>query len=444
MFVTHSFQIPYDVNLYQELRMMQREAASVWNDIVREATSSYFLCKKWLSKTEIQAVRKQTYNLHSQTVQAIADKYDANRETIKQLRKTDKKAKYPWRRKFYYCIPLKKASMDISTDTITIKNAEYGFQLSDLLAKKKTKNWNEKVPKKNGAVVIPNRSEENLDRCNYAEIVWRNGAYWFCYSIQVPKKDLSSHAFKVAGGDLGEIHAVTVATEDKALVVSGRAIRSISQFRAKALADLSKKMARCKKGFRQWKKYKQAKQRIRQTSKNQLEALEHKTTKEVVLFLEEENVTNFVIGNVSGIEKDTKKNEKKKQKNNKVRRQQLSLWNQGKVKQKLMYKAKLKGILVEETEESYTSQDCPFCGGRHHAKGRRFICSVHKTEIHRDVNGAQNIARKKYTMGVQPFCSVVYKQPVWYKRFLSEEQRQQTKHPHDQPKKEKSIASRVA
>ena len=30
-----------------------------------------------------------------------------------------------------------------------------------------------------------------------------------------------------------------------------------------------------------------------------------------------------------------------------------------------------------------------------------FICSVHKTEIHRDVNGAQNIARKKYHDGHQ-------------------------------------------
>ena len=130
--------------------------------------------------------------------------------------------------------------MDISTDTITIKKAEYGFQLSALLTKKKKK-WKEKVPKKNGSVFIPNRSGEKLDKCNYAEIVWRNEAYWFCYSIQVPEKDISSHAFKVAGGDLGEIHAVTVATEDKALVVSGRAMRSISQFRVKALADLSEK-----------------------------------------------------------------------------------------------------------------------------------------------------------------------------------------------------------
>ncbi|MDM5155441.1 transposase [Bacillus sp. DX1.1] len=418
MFVTHAFQIPFEKELYEELRNMQRETASVWNDIVREATSYYFAWKKWLSKSEIQAVRKQTYNLHSQTVQAIADKYEANRETIRKLRKTDKKAKYPWRKKYYYCIPLKKASMEITDMTIKIKRVNYEVNLVNLLTKKKKKNWNESISKKNNFVVIPNLAIDDVKDCNYAEIVWRNGAYWFCYSVAVPEKDISQYKKKIAGGDLGEIHAVTVATKDKALLVSGRAIRSISQFRAKALADLSKKMSRCKKGSRQWKKYKTARNRIRQKSKNQMEHLEHKTTKEVVQFLEQEQVTHFVIGNVSGIEKNTKQNVKKKQKNNKKRRQQLSLWNQGKIKQKLTYKAKLKGIKVEETEESYTSQDCPFCGGRHKATGRRFICSVHKTEIHRDVNGAQNIARKIHEMDVQPIVSVVYKQPIWYKRFL--------------------------
>ncbi|MFB5284931.1 zinc ribbon domain-containing protein [Peribacillus sp. Hz7] len=114
------------------------------------------------------------------------------------------------------------------------------------------------------------------------------------------------------------------------------------------------------------------------------------------------------------------------------------------MKQKLTYKAALMGIKVEETEESYTSQDCPFCNGRHQVKGRHFICSVHKTEIHRDVNEAQNIARKKHTMAVQPLHSVLFKQPIWYKRFLSEEIRQKTKHPKDKPKKEPSIASRMA
>ena len=172
MFVTHSFKIPYDEKLYSELRFMQRESASVWNDIVREATSYYFAFKKRLSKTEIQTVRKQTYNLHSQTVQAIADKYEANRETIRKLRKTDKKAKYPWRRKHYYCIPLKKASMDISIETIKIKKSEYALSLPELLAKKKKMNWNEKYPKKNKSISIPNLSKEDLKNCNYAEVVW--------------------------------------------------------------------------------------------------------------------------------------------------------------------------------------------------------------------------------------------------------------------------------
>ncbi len=444
MFVTHSFQIPYEKHLYDELRITQRETASAWNDIVREANSYYFTTKKWLSKTEIQAVRKRTYNLHSQTVQAIADKYAANRETIRKLRKMDKKAKYPWRKKYYYCIPLKKASMEVSDETIMVKKTEYRYPLIDLLTKKKKKNWNEKLPKKTNYISIPNLATEDLTKCNYAEIVWRNGAYWFTYSVEVPAKDLSSYPFKVAGGDLGEIHAVSVATEDKSLLISGRSMRSISQFRTKTLGELNKLMSRCKKGSRQWKKYNKAKSRIRQKSKNQLGELEHKTTKEVILFLEEEKVTHFVVGNVSGIEKNTKKDEIKKRKNNKVRRQQLSLWNQGKIKEKLIYKAKLKGIEVEETEESYTSQNCPFCGGRHRADGRNYICSVHKTEIHRDVNGAQNIARKIYQMEVRAMESVVYKQPVWYKRHLSKKKRQETKHPKDKPKKIKSIAERTA
>ncbi|WP_410985771.1 zinc ribbon domain-containing protein, partial [Bacillus cereus] len=40
-------------------------------------------------------------------------------------------------------------------------------------------------------------------------------------------------------------------------------------------------------------------------------------------------------------------------------------WNQGKMKQKLTYKSQLKGIQIEQTEESYTSKIRPFCGGRH-------------------------------------------------------------------------------
>ncbi len=66
------------------------------------------------------------------------------------------------------------------------------------------------------------------------------------------------------------------------------------------------------------------------------------------------------------------------------------------------------------------------CKGRHKAKGRRFICSVHQTEIHRDVNGAQNICRKQFPMEVKS-VDVVYRQPVWYRRYLPAAFRKETK-----------------
>ena len=54
------------------------------------------------------------------------------------------------------------------------------------------------------------------------------------------------------------------------------------------------------------------------------------------------------------------------------------------------------------------------------------------------------LLRKIYPMEVNPIDSVVYKQPVWYKVHLTDEKRQETKHPKDQPKKIKSIAERTA
>jgi len=80
MKLTHSFRIPYDPVLYAALRDYQREAARVWNDTLEEAVLYFRTWKRWASKTLLQANRKQAYRLHSQTVQAIVDKYDECRK----------------------------------------------------------------------------------------------------------------------------------------------------------------------------------------------------------------------------------------------------------------------------------------------------------------------------------------------------------------------------
>jgi putative transposase len=272
--------------------------------------------------------------------------------------------------------------------------------------------------RKDVTLPIPNLSGEALSACTYAEIVWHRGHYWFHYCIDTPVAEPRHEhlPLKPAGCDLGEIHSVTLATENKALVLSGRAVRAVKQGRAKFLAELSKKMARCKKGSRQWKKYLRAKRYLQQKSDAQIKDWLHKTTKQAVDFLLAEQVTHLVIGKVDGIEKNTRKDTTKKRKTTQRRRQQLSLWEHGRLTAYLTYKAKKAGVVVEETGEAYTSQDCPFCDGRHQTRTRHFFCPVTKTGRHRDVNGAQNIARRKYPMPVTD-VSVVFKQPIWIKKY---------------------------
>ena len=145
-----------------------------------------------------------------------------------------------------------------------------------------------------------------------------------------------------------------------------------------------------------------------------------------VSFLVDEQVTDFALGKVSGIEKYTRQSEKKKKKTTKSHRQQLSQWSYGNFTDYLKYKGKLHGIHVIQVNEAYSSQDCPFCGGRHKAQGRIFYCPVAQTGIHRDVNGAQNNGRKLAPMKVKE-VQVTYYQPVWLKQNVSDYHRALTR-----------------
>ncbi|WP_010652158.1 RNA-guided endonuclease InsQ/TnpB family protein [Oceanobacillus massiliensis] len=411
MKLTHRFQIPYDKDIYTKLKTKQMEVGRVWSDIVQYGNDYYRIFKLWIPKSDLEKMTKQVYELHCHTVQAIVAKYNVNRmATLRRRKSGDIRAKYSWKGKRFYTIPYKRAGMVVSKQKIILKHYRYEMDVKDLLL-----TCNKKVKKLNDYIEIPNLAQEDISNISYGEIVYKNGYYWFHYVVEVSEKKINM-VFKPAGCDLGEIHSLAIGTEDKALIISGRAIRAIKQYRAKALAELSKKMSRCKKGTKKWEVYSQACQRIKTKSRHQIDYLIHKSTKEAIDFLIKEKVSDLVIGDPTGIEKGTKRDPRKRK--NRTRRQQLSIWSYGELKEKLEYKCKLNGIKNHFVSESYTSQDCPFCGGRHFSNGRRFICSVQKTEIHREVNGAQNICRKKFRLAVRP-VDVLFKQPVWYRRKVS-------------------------
>ena len=69
----------------------------------------------------------------------------------------------------------------------------------------------------------------------------------------------------------------------------------------------------------------------------------------------------------------------------------LHSWSFYRLAQYIEYKANLAGINVEYVNPAYTSQTCPKCGERHHAKDRLYVCPHCGYRSHRDRIGAVNI-----------------------------------------------------
>ncbi|MED1421585.1 hypothetical protein P4U09_16085, partial [Bacillus smithii] len=87
----------------QQLMECNRISAQIWKYCLTEARNYYLQHKKWIGKTELQALLKGKYGLHSQSIQAVAHKYLFARDsTYKASQKGIKTAKYPYKQKKYF------------------------------------------------------------------------------------------------------------------------------------------------------------------------------------------------------------------------------------------------------------------------------------------------------------------------------------------------------
>ena len=113
------------------------------------------------------------------------------------------------------------------------------------------------------------------------------------------------------------------------------------------------------------------------------------------------------MGNVEGVQRNTKKKRRKEA------NQKLSNWSFGKLYSLLKYKLKAKGITIEKVDESYTSQTCPVCGNRKKSNNRNYHCKCGYKE-HRDIHGARNILTKTLygEMTYFPIHHPTYLRPV--------------------------------
>lgn len=350
-----------------------RISAMIWNKCLqlskehREANEG-----KWISLDGIQKYTKGVYPLHSQSVQSVSERYCWSRDAAKAARDKGLNTSYPWR--FKHAYPTRwKQGVKIQGKQILLPLGTWNRHRLGYIKVEVSKStaeflWDKKV--------------------KLIDLIWDNRLMLsICFDDGIKAEDCKGDIY--AGVDLGEIHSITAASESgHAVIITGRKLRSIHQFRNKKLKEISKKQSRCTKYSRKWKKLQNAKRYILNKCDAQARDLTHKITKNFVGWAVEHNVKYVYIGDIEGVQRNTRKNKKKRKSRNV--NQKLSNWNFGLLVRYLEYKLKLKGIEVEKISEAYSTQTCPVCGQRHKPTGRNYICKCGYT-AHRDVHGAMNI-----------------------------------------------------
>lgn len=352
----------------QQLFACNRISAEIWNACLHEAKQHHISTGKWINQTQLQQVVKGKFPLHSQSVQAICHKYLFSRDSMHQAKKKGiGTARYPYRRKKYFNTKWVDQAFRIHT------NGKVELSLGVQGGKRQK-------PLVLFANNLPSGDIKEIELCFdkklYLSVTYDDG--------QTVKPPTGIHC---AGVDLGEIHAIASVSEiGEGILLSGRKLRSIHRLRNKKVAQLQRLMSKCKKGSRQWKRYRRAKQYILAKSERQLQDGSHKITKAFVDWCVVQSIKELFIGNVGTVSKGTKKKRKLRRR----QRQKMSNWNVGQQIKYLTYKCESQSIVVTTVSEVYSTQTCPVCKKRQKAKGRIYKCLCGYVS-HRDTHGAKNI-----------------------------------------------------
>jgi putative transposase len=377
--------------------LLREEAGRCWTDMLTAHMESRG--GKWLSAIELNKLFKGQYTLHSQTVQALAQKLEANVDTARELRKSDPEARYPYHPKQYQTVVWKESAIHmLDGGRLLFSNG-----------------------RNNTPLVVSVPSEYLSMDIRRAELTWRADHYELCLTINIgvvnpPPKESGL----VAGVDLGEVNIAAVSTErGNAIVVSGRLLRSVKRLRNKRYAALDSLISRCKPGSKRHRRLLKSKSRASAKMYRQQRDILHKASRKVVEFCQANDVKSMAVGDVRDVQKEVNLGSKSNQK--------VSQWPHGQFVKYLSYKSAEQGIPTGYIPEDYSTRTCSCCRlVRNNAPGGRvFVCPGCGAVIHRDVNGASNIcSRARYgSYGFVQVQTITYLRPLGRSRAFDTGQR---------------------
>jgi putative transposase len=330
---------------------------------------------QWLSASELeQATKGGQYALHSQSVQALCQKFAANVDTATELRRQEwaetrhVQTQYPHHPKAYQTVIWKDQALTVLPSAQL--RLPTGAQRPPLL--------------------LPLPVEYQTANLRRAELTWRADHYELCLTLDTGEPLPSPlPAGAVAGVDLGEVHLAAVTTTKRhALVVSGRQLRACKQWRNKIHSVLQAKLSRCQPGSRRAQRLLKRKAQVSAKLYRQQRDLLHQAARKVVDFCQTDGVSRLAVGDVRDIQTGVSLGKQTNQK--------ISQWPHGQFARYLSEKAARLGMVVEWIDEAYSTRTCSHSGHVQSSspRGRRFRCAGCGARIHRDVNGANNICSK--------------------------------------------------
>jgi len=189
--VIRSRQVRLNLNKsqFQHCQQLSQESARVWNTVKNFFWRTY-LCvpcahqygfesqlidgrvqrtrhrKKgiWLSEASMKRYIASRFGLHSQSIQAVIEKFYDNLNSAGTLRHENPKIRYPYKTKNWYCVHWKKSAIQVSGRYIQLSN---GKGRQGIIFK------------------LPKYFANLKPIC--VELIWRNG-YWLSITLDIEGK----------------------------------------------------------------------------------------------------------------------------------------------------------------------------------------------------------------------------------------------------------------
>ena len=351
---------------------LREEAGRLWCRLVKVHKYCRQRHWKWPSQGQLEKHFKGRFNLHSQTIQALIQKFCANIETTKTNRVNgDKRARYPWRdKKRFQVVMWKGQSIKRHGNRLTLPN------------KQGTKKLMIKLPASFASHKIVQ-----------AELGYRE----LRLTVQTALPEVDSAGDNIVAADLGVIHLAAMTDGVDAQVLVGRGLRSLTQYKNKQMAAYAQQLSQCEKRSRRWRKLRCAKARMLARYERQKHNLLHHAANAMIDYCVEREAGTLVVGDCIDIARNKRKEKKGSRRSN-----QMNSGNPlGQLITYLQYKGRKHGVSLVKQEESYTSQTCPQCGHRHKPAGRMYSCKNPDCDFIgiRDIVGGANIKNKHENKG---------------------------------------------